>query len=543
MRPAVLWIIFNTKSESYQSVVHQNELLLCNCDVHVFDDDQTVAESVLFRDDRVTAVGSADEVESEATDPRVIDLDGRPVLPGFNDAHTHILSVGIQLIETDLSEADDREQALSMLSENAADTADGNWVLGFGYDESTWPEGERSYLSRSELDDVSETNPVAVTRVDGHTVSLNSEALDEVEFEGVEHDVITDEQDEPTGRVVEDAAGRVKIASQPNVEKARRALDAAITRSHELGITSVQTMAGLTAVRDHGNLVQGTLQKARQDGELDLRVTYYVHASQADSLSDLELAPGFGDEYLRVGGLKTFSDGSLGSRTAKVHGEYADDPGTDGQMVHDGDTLEDWFREAARADQQIATHAIGGRAIDIVLDRYEAVLDEYEIDDPRLRIEHVELATDDALERFADHDIVASMQPNFLQWSKPDGLYETRLGTDALSTNNRFRDIDGADIPLAFGSDKMPPGPLYGIHHATNSEYDLQRLDVDRAIAAYTRGAAYAEHAEEFKGTLEPGKVADAVVLGRDPFENRAEIEDIDVEMTIVGGEVVYDDT
>ncbi|WP_135806381.1 amidohydrolase [Halorussus marinus] len=522
-------------------MAHQSELLLRNGDVHLFDDDRTVAESVLFRGDRIAAVGSTDDVESAADDPDVVDLDGRTVLPGFNDAHTHILSVGIQLIETDLSEADDREQALAMLSENARDTADGNWVLGFGYDESTWPEGDRSYLSRAELDGVTETNPVAVTRVDGHTVSLNSEALEKVDFEGVEHDVITDEQGDPTGRVVEDAAGRVKIASRPDVEKARRALDAAITRSHELGITSVQTMAGLTAVRDHGNLVQETLQKAWEDDDLTLRVTYYVHASQAESLSDLELAPGFGDEYLRVGGLKTFSDGSLGSRTAKIHGEYADDPSTDGQMVHDGDELEAWFREAARADQQIATHAIGGRAIDIVLDRYEAVLDEYEIEEPRLRVEHVELATDEALDRFADHDIVASMQPNFLQWSKPDGLYEARLGTDALPTNNRFRDIDGADVPLAFGSDKMPPGPLYGIHHATNSEYDPQRLDVDRAIAAYTRGAAYAEHAEEFKGTLEPGKLADAVVLGRDPFEHRAEIEEIDVELTIVGGEVVYE--
>lgn len=523
-------------------MVEQDDLLLKDCSVHVLDDDRTVADSILFRGNRVVALGATGEVEAVAREPEVIELDGRPVFPGFNDAHTHLLSVGIQLIETDLSEAEDRDQALSMLSENATNTARDEWVLGFGYDESTWPAGERDYLGRSELDEVSDDHPVAVTRVDGHTVSLNTRALEQLDFEGVEHDVITDEQGGPTGRVVEDAAGRVKKASRPEGEKALRALDAAIERYHELGVTSVQTMAGLTAVRDHGNIVQEALHDAWQDDELALRVTYYVHASQARSLSDLEISAGFGDEYLRIGGLKTFSDGSLGSRTAKTHEPYTDDTDTNGQMVHDGDTLEEWFRQAARADQQIVTHAIGGKAIDIVLDRYKAVLDQYDDFDPRLRIEHVELATDEAIERLADHGIVASMQPNFLQWSKEDGLYETRLGTDALSANNRYRDILDAGVPLAFGSDKMPPGPLYGIHHAVNTEYDSQRLDVDEAIAAYTRGAAYAEHAEEFKGTLEPGMVADAVVLDRDPFENKATIEDLDVEMTILGGEIVYED-
>lgn len=517
----------------------ESELLLTNGTVRVLDDDRTVAESVLFRGDRVAAVGDAATVEAEASDPEVVDLAGRTVLPGFNDAHTHIFSVGVQLIETDLSLAADREEALDLLAANAATTEPGSWVLGFGYDESTWPEGDRSYLTREELDAVTEDHPVSATRVDGHTATINSRAFEVVDFGGVEHDVIA-EGGERTGRVVEDAAGRVRAASYPDVEKARRALDAAIERSHELGITSVQTMAGLTRVRDHGNVQQEALFAAWRDGDLDLRVTFYAPSWQAESLSDLELASGFGDEYLRVGGLKTFSDGSLGSQTAKLHDDFVDDPGNDGQMVHDGDQLEEWYRLAAGSNQQIATHAIGGKAIDVVLDRYEAVLDEYDVE-PRLRIEHVELATDEALDRMAESGIVASMQPNFLQWSKPDGLYETRLGTDALPVNNRYRDVLDTGVSLAFGSDKMPPGPLYGIDHAVNTEYDPQRVTVDDAVAAYTRGAAYAEFTEDEKGTLEPGMLADAVVLDRDPYEHGAEVGDLAVEATVLGGDVVYE--
>ena len=227
------------------------ELLLTNGTIHTLDDDRTTAEAALFRDGRVVAVGDRDAVEADATDAEVIDLDGRTVLPGFNDAHTHVFSVGIGILETDLSQADDRQEALDLLAENAETTPEGEWVLGFSYDESTWPAGEREYLTRDELDAVSEDHPVAAIRVDGHSAGLNSRGLEAVDFSGVEHDVRT-ENGEPTGVVVEDGTGRVRAASYPDVPKAREALDAAIDHYHELGVTSIQTVAGLTRVRDHG---------------------------------------------------------------------------------------------------------------------------------------------------------------------------------------------------------------------------------------------------------------------------------------------------
>ena len=517
------------------------ELLLHGGTVHTLDDDRTTAGAVLFRDGLVEAVGDAADCRAVATDPETIDLDGRVVLPGFVDAHTHVFSVGIQRIETDLSTAVDREEALERLSANAEDTDPGEWVLGFGYDESTWPEGDREYLTREELDAVSESHPVVAYRVDGHTAGLNTAALERVSFDGVEDDVVV-AGDRRTGRVVEEAVGRVRVAAHPDAAKLRRALAAAAERYHELGVTSVQTMAGLTSVRDHGNVRHEALHAARRAGELDLRVTYYAHASQAGSLSDLELSSAFGDDRLRVGGLKTFSDGSLGARTAKLHGEYADEPGEDGLMVNDGDRLESLFREAARADQQIATHAIGGAAIDEVLDRYDAVREEYDDGvEPRLRIEHAELATDEAIERMADAGVVASVQPNFLKWSRPAGLYEARLGVDALAANNRYAEMLDAGVSVAFGSDKMPPGPLFGIHQAVTADHDAQRPTVDEALAAYTRGAAHAEFAEDEKGRLVPGLFGDAVVLDRDPYDGPDAIADCRVEATVLGGEVVYE--
>lgn len=529
-----------------------SDLLLRGGEVHLFDDDRTVAEAVLFRDGRVAAVGDVASVEAAVegagevegadaadADPTVVDLEGRTVLPGFNDAHTHLLSVGIDRLETDLADAPDRETALSMLRENAETTPAGEWVLGYNFDETTWPEGD-DHLTRADLDAVSEDHPVAAMRVDGHAAAVNGPALDRIDLAGVDRDVRRDDDGEPTGVLVEDAAGRVKQATYPRGEKARRALAAATERAHELGVTSVQNMSGLTAPQEYGSPIQAAFFGAWRDGDLGLRVTFYVHSGKAESLADLEVASGFGDEWLRIGGLKTFSDGSLGARTGKISGTYADDPDNDGTMVTTEAELLELFRTAARADQQIATHALGDAAIDTVLDCYEAVLDDYRVPDPRLRIEHVEIADDEAIARMAELGIVASMQPNFLQWAGDGGIYETVLDADLAALNNRYRDVLEADVPLAFGSDTMPIGPLHGIHHAVNAPRDGQRLSVDAAIAAYTRGAAYAEFAEDEKGTLEPGMLGDAVVLDADPFAAPDAIADIGVDVTVVGGEIAY---
>lgn len=516
------------------------ELLLEGGEVHLFDDDRTRTEAVLFRGERVAAVGDAGAVREEATDPEVVQLNGRTVLPGFNDAHTHLISVGIDQLETDLGAADSRADGLGLLEENAASTEPDEWVLGFNYDESTWPPDERTLLTRADLDRVSTDHPIAAKRVDGHAVSVNSLALKRIDLRGVEGDVRTDEDGRPTGVLVENAVGRVRRETFPDAAKARRALDLAIQRAHALGITSVQNMSSLTVPTAGGNPVQRAFFTAWRDGALDLRVTFYGHADHAASLADLSVVSGFGDTFLRFGGTKVFADGSLGAYTAKLSEPYVDEPDTRGEWVNRPEELEAVFRVSAVADQQLATHGLGDEAIDAIVDRYAAVLPDYTVDDPRPRIEHVELATDEAIERMADLGVVASMQPNFLKWNDEGGVYETRLGADARAANNRFRAMIDAGVPLAFGSDTMPMGPLLGIHHAVNTPFEAQRLTVDEAVAAYTRGAAYAEFAEGWKGTLEPGMLADAVVLDADPFEQPDRIAEIGVAATVLGGEIVY---
>ncbi|MFC4438986.1 MULTISPECIES: amidohydrolase [Natrialbaceae] len=516
-----------------------DELLIRSGPIHVFDDERTVADAALFRGGRVAAVGSTSDVERAASEPRMLDLEGRPLLPGFNDAHAHLLSVGVDRLQADLEAATTRDEALSLLAEAADETESGRWVVGHNYDESTWPESDRRLLTRDDLDTVSEDHPIAAVRIEGHTAAANSPALERLDLAGLERDVRTDGTGTPTGVLVEDAAGAIKRATHPTGERAREALSLAIDRAHELGLTSVQTVAGLTQPTDDGTPLIRALFAAWREGTLDLRVTAYLHANRGEALSELELPPGFGDDRLRIGGHKTFSDGSIGAGTAQIYESYASGEGG-GEWVMDLERLETIFAAAAAADQQVATHALGGRAVDEILDRYEAVLDGYAVD-PRLRLEHVELATDEALERMAELGIVASMQPNFLQWDGDGGAYETALEPSRRGENNRFRDVLDAGVPLAFGSDTMPMGPLYGIHHAVNAESEHQRLSVDEAVTAYTRGAAHAEHVEDRKGTLEPGMLADAVVLEDDPFEHPSAIADIGVEKTIVGGSVVYE--
>ncbi|MFC7238538.1 amidohydrolase [Saliphagus sp. GCM10025317] len=514
-------------------------LLLDGGTVHTLDDDRTTSNAIRFRNGRVDALG-AEARDASDSNADTFDLDGCVVLPGFNDAHTHIPSVGMTLHETDLEAVERRSDALGLLAENAAGTDPGDWVLGFGYDESTWPVGDREYLTRADLDAISNDHPIAAQRVDGHTISLNTVGLERVDFKGVESDLRRDADGDLTGVVVEDAVIRVQEATYPDREKARTILDLGVRQANELGLTSIQDMVGMTTPPGAGDSIHAAFHDAWRENDLPIRLGYYVHVDHVDELSTLELASGFGDDRLRILGLKVFADGSIGSRTAKLTGEFADDPGNDGQFVIDPDHLESAFATAARANQQIATHAIGDEAIDVVLDAYEGVLADYDVSDPRLRIEHVELATDEQIERMADLDVVASMQPNFLQWSASGGLYEARLGERWLRENNRFRSIQDAGVSLAFGSDKMPFGPLYGIHCAVNAPHPTQRLSVDDAIRAYTRGGAYAEFEEGRKGTLEPGMLADAVILDRDPYEHPQEIADFDVLATIVGGEFVY---
>jgi predicted amidohydrolase YtcJ len=507
-----------------------------NADVHTLADPDETHEAVAVRDGRIVRVDSAYEVDflvGATTD--VVDCGGQTLLPGFVDAHTHMLQLGQYQVYADLSDAESVDDAVATLDADAP--RDREWLLGFGWDESAWPEGR--YLTRADLDAVSDTKPVAALRVDMHTAAVNSVALDALDVDPADADVRT-EAGEPTGVLVEGAVDPLWDAAEADHEEARELLSAARDYAHEHGVTAVHDM-----VRE--SPAPKVYRELDFADALDLRVRINYWTDHLDSLEDAGLASNHGSEFVRIGAVKSFTDGSFGGRTAKLSEPYADADASDadadgdgrGEWVVDPEELQGFVDRADDLGMQFTAHAIGDEAIDATLDAYERTENP---GDARHRVEHVELASDEAIERFGDLGAVASCQPNFLQWAQPGGLYDQRLGEARRKRSNRYRDLLDAGVDLAFSSDVMPMDPLLGVSLAASAPAQAQQLTVTEALRAYTLGGAYAGFDEDRMGTVEPGKHADLVVLDDDPWSvDPKALRDVDVAMTVVDGDVVYD--
>ncbi len=503
------------------------DLILTNAEVHTLADPDEVHEAVAVRDGRITRVDSTYEIEFlEGVGTETIDLGGRVLLPGFIDAHTHLPMTGRYLVHADLSGAADKAEALDRLHERADELDHSEWVLGFGYDESTWPEKE--YPTREDLDAVSDGRPVAAFREDLHVASLNSIALERYLADMPDGDVHRD-GDKPTGVVVEKAVDVIYRAVEPDVIQMTKLVRTAQEHANARGVTSIHDMVRQTPAPE-------VYRRLDLVDELSLRVRINYWSDHLDAILETGLRTNHGTGMVEVGAIKTYTDGSFGGRTAKLTEPYADGD-TDGQWVVTPDDLRRLVTRADEAGLQLTAHAIGDEAIDLVLDAYDDCIDA---GGARHRIEHAELTSDEAIERFSELNVVASVQPNFLKWAGEGGLYADRLG-DRRTETNRYRDLLDADVPLAFGSDCMPLDPLLGVHHAVNPPVPEQRLSVTEALRAYTSGGAYAAFAEDRLGTVEPGKLADFVVLDDSPWDRDDDIENIDVAMTVVDGDVVYD--
>ena len=514
------------------------DLVLTNAVVHTLSNPDRTAEAVAVRDGEIVRVDDAYEVDFlEGVETDVIDLGGRVLLPGFIDAHTHLQHLGRSLVHADLSAAESPDDCIGLLAESADSSADSEWVLGFGYDESTWDESR--YLTREDLDRASAEHPVAAFREDMHIAAVNSVALDRYADEMPGEDVKT-AGGEPTGVIVEEAVDVIYDAIEPDAESMRELLLAAQREANRKGVTGIHDMVRQSRAPE-------VYRQLDLDGDLTLRVRINYWSDHLDALVETGLRTNHGSEFVQTGGVKTFTDGSFGGRTAKLSEPYADaesdDPGdgpggATGQWVVSPDELREFVAEADGAGYQLTAHAIGDEAVGEVLAAYE------DTDDPenaRHRVEHAELTDDEELERFAESGVVASVQPNFLKWAQEGGLYDSRIGTERRKRSNRFADLLDAGAHLAFGSDGMPLDPLFGIHQAVNAPEPRQRLSVTDALRAYTHGAAYAGFDEDRLGTIEVGKQADFTVLDRSPWEHSDDIENIDVALTVVDGEIVFD--
>ena len=526
-------------------------LAIVNARVWTGDVSKPWAEAVAASGDRITLVGSTDDVRRAASGGEVIDGGGRLVVPGFIDTHVHFVDGGFRLASVQLRDARTREEFVSRIKAFAATVPAGTWITGGDWDHSLWG-GELP--ARGWIDAATPDHPVWINRLDGHMSLANSVALTAAgvtratrEVSGGE--IVRAADGEPTGVLKDNAMSLVdRVVPAPSAEMQDRALDAAMKHVNEQGVTSVHNM-GSWADLD-------TFARARKAGSLKTRIYAAVPLSDWSRLRDVVSQrqhggpAGRGDEWLRVGGLKGFVDGSLGSHTAAFHQPFDDAPKDKGLLVNTPEDLYTWISAADKSGLHVMVHAIGDRANGLLLDIYDRVQQENGARDRRFRIEHAQHLAEADIARFARLGVVASMQPYH---AIDDGRWAQKLIGDRIRTTYAFRSLLDRKAHLAFGSDWFvaPPTPLEGIYAAvTRRTLDdanpggwvpEQKVTVEEALRAYTATAAYASFEEAQKGTLAAGRLADLVMLDRNIFEIAPEeIRNVRVALTCVGGKVVF---
>lgn len=509
------------------------------------------AEAVGIEGERIVAVGSRAEVEKQVGGaPRVIDAGAGIVVPGMYDAHIHLIDGGMHLSSVQLRDAATREEFVRRIGEFAGArraTNSKEWITGGDWDHTLWG---GDLPDRAWIDEVTGDVPVWISRLDGHMALANSAALAAA---GVENDVA----DVEGGEFVRDRAGRMTGLLKDNamtlvsrrvpadgLERRLEAAVAAMKYLNEQGITSVHHMGTWGDV--------AVFRLAKERGLLTVRVYALTPLSQWQRLAEEVAKIGRGDDWLQIGGLKGFVDGSLGSHTAAFLEPYSDDPTSRGIFVNTEEDLEAWTHGADKSGLQVAVHSIGDRAIRAQLNIFERVARRNGPRDRRFRIEHSQHIAPDDISRFAELDVIASMQPYHAiddgRWA--DGV----IGTKRSATTYAFRSLLESAGRMAFGSDWFvaPATPLEGIDAAvTRRTLDgkhpdgwvpEQKIPAEDALAAYTSGAAYAGFQESSRGTIKVGKLADLVVLDRDILSRaEKEIGAARVKLTIVGGKVVFE--
>ncbi|MBC7363513.1 MAG: amidohydrolase [Candidatus Aminicenantes bacterium] len=530
------------------------DVVLINGMIRTMAENQPLAEALAIKQNRLLRVGSATEIKPLiGLNTKVIDLQGKLVLPGFIDCHTHFLNGGFALKAVKLRDCRSREEFVERIRQKASELPPGSWILNGDWDHEQFTPVE---LPKKEwIDSVTPDHPVCLNRFDGHMVLLNSLAL---KIAGIDKNTVSPpggeivrdpHTGEPTG-ILKDAACDLVYARIPEpgfaekLEAARMALKEAATH----GVTSVHDMSDPNSFEVYEELLR--------EGELTARLYVYFQINDIENVIKLRLKSGFGHPFLRWAGLKGFVDGSLGSSTAYFFEPYHDNPATCGllaaHMFPEG-IMERRLRLADEHGLQVAIHAIGDRANALILDIMEKIIKEKGPRDRRWRIEHAQHLRREDISRLARLGLIASMQPYH---AIDDGCWaEKKIGPERAKTTYAFRALLEAGATLVFGSDwtVAPLDPLAGVYAAvTRRTLDgrnpqgwipEQKITLEEAVKAYTIKAAQSEFSEEEKGTLQEGKLADLVVIDRDIFKlEPEEIIKARVILTMVDGRVVFAD-
>ena len=514
------------------------------------------AEAIAVSGDRILAVGTRDEIaKMKGPQTKIVDLGGHFVMPGFNDAHMHLASAGLEKLNVDMVGAKTLDEFRDRLRAKVEVVPPGDWVVGEGWDETLWP--VKTTPTRWDLDEVSGNHPVFLVRVDGHSAVANTRALQLASVTVATKDpdggkIDRDEGGTPTGVLREKAQGAVwAVIPKPTREKRRSAIELALADLASHGVTSAQDFSSWEDFQVYEEL--------EREGKLTARISEWLPFD--DSIEELNRkrdSHPASDNMLHTGMLKGFMDGSLGSKTAALLEPYSDDPGNSGIPQYDPARLNAMTRERVLAGYQIGFHAIGDKGVQMALDAF-AEAEKAAKDakakaadggaDYRLRVEHAQVTTPQQIARFKELKVIASMQPNHLltdmNWA------ESHLGPKRAATSYAWAEFLRHGVVLAFGTDYPvePVTPFRGIYSAVTrmsedgkKTYVGQKLTSEQAIAAYTTGAAFAQFDEKIKGKIEPGMLADFVVLDRDiTAAAPSKILETKVLRTVVGGKPVYE--
>jgi predicted amidohydrolase YtcJ len=528
------------------------DLIITNAKIWTVDKVRPQAEALAVLGERLVALGSAVDVDAwHGPQTKVLDAQGKLLLPGFNDAHVHFVDGGDHLQAVQLKDAASPQEFAERISQRVKKTPKGEWITGGDWDEQKW--SPPNLPTKELIDAATPDTPVFVNRYDGHESLANSVALRLANITAKTPDpaggqIVHDAQGNPTG-VLRDAAQELVAKVMPAMSHAHRmrAIHQAMEHAASLGVTSVQDMnPSYEDVKAYSELEEGN--------ELTLRI--YVAPIETDwkDQARIGIRHAFGTSFLRMGAVKGYADGSLGSETAYFFDAYTDDPKSHGLLsdeMHPPSAMLQRLRAADNAGLQLCIHAIGDRAISMILDMFGQIEKSNGRRDRRWRIEHSQhMATRD-FARYARLGVIASVQPYH---AIDDGRWaEKRIGPERIKRTYAFRTFLDNGVRLAFGTDwsVAPLSPMWTIYAAvTRATLDgknpegwvpEQKLTVPEAVEAYTMGSAYAEFQEKEKGSITPGKLADFVILSDDIFHiPPAQIRNVKVEATYVGGKLVY---
>lgn len=512
------------------------EFVIINGKVFTVSEKNPQVQAVAVRDGKIMALGADEEIkEYIGPSTRVLDVEGKLVIPGFIDAHCHMNYGGSTLSMLDLRSARTIETIQKQIAERIKELAKGATVVGYASFPNTvlfkglgWPKKEI-------LDEVSPDNPVLIRRMGGHAIWVNSVAL---EKSGITKDtespsggeIVKDpETGEPTGILKEAASNLLKVGSPWN---ARENVERALEHAAKLGVTGVQTDASLNFLE--------LLNQLKKEGNMTLRVYAWIPVHELDRYIEKGIKFGQGDGNVRVGLVKMYIDGTIGVRSALMFEPFAEEPGNTGLAQYEEDEFYALVEKAHQNGYQVGVHAIGDKGVHWVLNAFERAQKKHGKKGLRHRVEHCTVVTFEDAKRFGKLGIVASMQPNI---TGGEMYRRIRLGVERARRVDMWRTLLDNGAVLAWGTDwpVSPLNPMENLYQLVTRYYEEERLTMAEAIKYYTYGSAYASHEDDIKGTLEVGKLADMVVLSRDLFTIPArEIMRTEVLYTILGGKIIY---